>query len=106
MKSEKSMEIIKPKVQLNLFGYENHFKFFDKLYEKNKLPNSMLLSGPKGLGKSTFIYHFINYLLSKDEKYNYDFSVKPSAIQMKETVVTAVKRKEKITEATKKEGSG
>ena len=72
MKSEKSMEIIKPNAQLNLFGYENYFKFFDKLYEKNRLPNSMLLSGPKGLGKSTFIYHFINYLLSKDEKYNYD----------------------------------
>ena len=72
MKSEKSMEIIKPNAQLCLFGYENYFKFFDKLYEKKRLPNSMLISGPKGLGKSTFIYHFINYLLSKDEKYNYD----------------------------------
>ena len=72
MESDKSMEIIKPNAQLNLFGYEKHFKFFDKLYEKNRLPNSMLLSGPKGLGKSTFIYHFINYLLSKGEKYNYD----------------------------------
>ena len=72
MKSEKSMEIIKPNAQLCLFGYENYFKFFDKLYEKKRLPNSMLISGPKGLGKSTFIYHFINYLLSKDEKYNYN----------------------------------
>ncbi len=72
MKTEKSMEIIKPNAQLYLFGYENHFNFFDKLYEKKKLPNSILLSGPKGLGKSTFVYHFINYLLSKDEKYNYD----------------------------------
>ena len=66
------MEIIKPNAQLNLFGYENHFKFFDSLHEKNRLPNSILLSGPKGLGKSTFTYHFINYLLSKGEKYNYD----------------------------------
>ena len=58
---------------MELFSaFRNYFKFFDKLYEKNRLPNSMLLSGPKGLGKSTFIYHFINYLLSKDEKYNYD----------------------------------
>ena len=72
MESVKSMEIIDPKVQLNLFGYENYFKFFDKLHEKGRLPNSILLSGPKGMGKSTFIYHFINYLLSKDEKYNYN----------------------------------
>ena len=72
MKSEKSVEIIKPNVQLNLFGYEDYFKSFDEMYENNRLPNTMLLSGAKGLGKSTFIYHFINYLLSKGEKYNYD----------------------------------
>ena len=74
MKSEKSVEIIKPNVQLNLFGYEDYFKSFDEMYENNRLPNTMLLSGAKGLGKSTFIYHFINYLLSKDEKYKYDKS--------------------------------
>jgi DNA polymerase-3 subunit delta' len=31
----------------------------------------MLLSGSKGLGKSTFAYHFINYLLSDKEESNY-----------------------------------
>ena len=31
----------------------------------------MLLSGPKGLGKSTFAYHIINYLLSKNEEKKY-----------------------------------
>ncbi len=34
-----------------------------------------------------------------DESYTYSFSVIPSAIQLQETVVTGVKRKEKITEA-------
>lgn len=58
--------------QLNIFGYENNFKFFEKLHEKNRLPNSILLSGTKGIGKATFLYHFINYLLSKNEKYKYD----------------------------------
>jgi len=72
MKLEKSIEIIKPNSQLNLFGYEKNFQFFEKLYEKKILPNSMLLSGSKGLGKSTFIYHFINYILSKNEKHTYD----------------------------------
>jgi len=72
MKSVKAIEIIRPNTQLKLFGYENYFKFFYKLYKRNALPNSVLLSGPKGIGKSTFIYHFINCLLSKDEKYKYD----------------------------------
>jgi len=58
--------------QLNIFGYDNNFKFFERLYEKNRLPNSILLSGSKGIGKATFLYHFINYLLSKNEKYKYD----------------------------------
>ena len=42
-----------------------------KIYKKNKLPNTMLLTGPKGLGKSTFAYHFINYLLTYDEENKY-----------------------------------
>ena len=32
------------------------------------MPNVILLSGPKGSGKATFAYHFINYLLSYNEK--------------------------------------
>ena len=46
----------------------------------NKLPNKILLSGQKGLGKSTLAYHFINYVLSKNEKFNYDidnFEINP-----------------------------
>ena len=27
----------------------------------------------KGIGKCTFAYHLINYVLSKDEDYSYDF---------------------------------
>ena len=47
MKTNKFTEVINPINQLNLFGYESYFEFFDKLYRKNKLPNSMLLSGLK-----------------------------------------------------------
>ena len=43
------------------------------LYKKNNLPNTNLLSGPKGIGKSTFIYHFANYLLSEKEDNKYSF---------------------------------
>ena len=65
------MEILTSKSQLNLFGYSKLFNSFIALHKKNKLPNVMLLSGSKGLGKSTFAYHFINYLLSDKEESNY-----------------------------------
>ena len=65
------MEILTPKLQLNLFGYDKLFNSFAALYKKNKLPNVMLLSGSKGLGKSTFAYHFINFLLSHGEEGKY-----------------------------------
>ena len=57
--------------QLKLFGYKNYFDSFLKMYQKNTLPNVILLSGPKGLGKATFAYHFINYLLSINELNKY-----------------------------------
>jgi len=72
MKTEKSELINRPINQLELYGYENYFNFFEKLYKKNKLPNSIILSGSKGLGKATFAYHFINFLLSQDENYKYN----------------------------------
>ena len=74
MNSSKKIEIVEPKNQLKLYGYENYFNSFKNLHEKNKLPNVILLSGPKGLGKSTFAYHFINFLLSYDEENKYSLS--------------------------------
>jgi len=75
------MDILTPKLQLNLFGYEKLFNSFTTLFKKNKLPNVMLFSGPKGLGKSTFAYHFINFLLSHgdEDKYLVDnFKINPN----------------------------
>ena len=72
MKShDKDIKIIDPMYQLNLFGYRNYFDSFIKLYKKNKLPNVFLLSGPRGVGKATFVLHFINYLLSNNEENKY-----------------------------------
>ena len=72
--NENIENIVAPKYQLKLFGYEKYFNTFIKMADKNVLPNTILLSGPKGLGKSTFVYHFVNYLLSKNEKNKYTFS--------------------------------
>ena len=35
------------------------------------MPNSVLFSGQKGIGKATLAYHMINYLLSKEEDNKY-----------------------------------
>ena len=68
---EINLEVLKPKNQLFLYGYKKYFDTFIKLYEKRKLPNSIMITGLKGLGKSTFIYHFANHLLSLHEKEKY-----------------------------------
>ena len=80
IKENENLEIILPKNQLHLFGYEYYFNSFINLYQKNKLPNTILLSGPEGSGKATFAYHFINYLLSHNEKNEYsveNFTINP-----------------------------
>tara|TARA_B100000959_G_scaffold285300_1_gene359628 strand:- start:638 stop:1612 length:975 start_codon:yes stop_codon:yes gene_type:complete len=84
-----NIQIIEPKKQTKLFGFKYYFHLFTKLYENNRLPSSILLSGQKGLGKSTFIYHFINYLLSQDEKENY--SVKNNIISAKNSTFNLIK---------------
>ena len=48
-----------PKNQLNLYGYRHYFDTFVKLYKKHEIPNTLLISGPKGIGKATFLYHFL-----------------------------------------------
>jgi DNA polymerase-3 subunit delta' len=42
------------------------------LYDKKKLPNKILFSGPKGTGKATLAYHLTNYIFSKKEEFPYD----------------------------------
>ena len=47
-----------------LIGYDDLFIKFEKFYLNKRLPKVILLSGDKGIGKSTLAYHFINYILS------------------------------------------
>ena len=57
-----------------LFGLDNNLKKLIDLFDKGKLPNKILLSGPKGIGKCTLSYHLINYIFSKNEDHNYDLN--------------------------------
>ena len=58
--------------QLSLYGYSSFINGLIKIYNESKFPRQLLISGPKGSGKSTLIYHFINYILSLNEEYSYD----------------------------------
>ena len=61
------------KYPTKLFAYKDLFQHFVNLDQKKKLPIRILFTGEEGIGKSTFAFHLINYLLSKNEttKYNY-----------------------------------
>ena len=66
------MNDINPSNQTKLLGLDRYITELIGLSKKNKLPNKILLSGNKGIGKSTLAYHFVNYSLSIDEEFNYD----------------------------------
>ena len=71
---------LQPIYQTKLYGLNNFFLDFIRLYKNKKLPNKILLSGDVGVGKSTLAYHLINYALSKDEEFKYDirkFEISP-----------------------------
>ena len=63
---------LKPVSQLTLYGLNDDFNELASLYNKKKLPNKILLSGNKGIGKCTLAYHLINFILSNDEEFPYD----------------------------------
>ena len=68
------MNNLTPINQTKLFGLNKYIKELIYLFQNNLLPSKILLSGQKGIGKSTLAYHFINYALSKDDELNYDIN--------------------------------
>jgi len=62
------------KFQKNLFGYQAEFTKLSLLLKKNKLPNKIIFNGNDGIGKSTYIFHLINLILSKKENHPYDIN--------------------------------
>ncbi len=56
-----------------LFGYNELFLELKKLYDKKILPNKIMFSGIRGIGKATFAYHLTNYIFSQKEENKYDY---------------------------------
>ena len=63
---------LNPSENKNLLEMGSFFNEIINLYNQKKMPNKILLSGKKGLGKSTLAYHVINFILSKNEDHKYD----------------------------------
>ena len=57
------------KNSLKLYELSDNFNLLKSLYESNKLPKVTMLSGLKGIGKSTLINHLIFYIFDNE---NYD----------------------------------
>ena len=63
---------VKPSENVNLYNLDFYFNELIDLYNKKKMPNKILLSGKKGVGKSTLAYHLTNYILSENEEFKYN----------------------------------
>ena len=80
--------------QQNLYEHQEIFNDLSKLYLNNNLPNKILLSGEKGIGKATLGYHLINFVLSEDEENSYD--VKNNEIKINKNTLLYQKIIQKI----------
>ena len=56
----------KPNNSLILLELGRYFQSLIKLYEIDKFPKVLMLTGTKGIGKSTLINHFLNYIYDKN----------------------------------------
>ncbi len=56
----------------SLFGCNEYFFPLIKLYENKKFPKVTLLTGEKGSGKFTLVFHLVNFFFTNKSKHPYD----------------------------------
>ena len=55
-----------------LYGYNKNLNFFINLHKKKILPNKIIFSGPRGIGKSIFAKTLVNLIISGDQLIEYN----------------------------------
>ena len=70
--SEEVKTSFEPKDNAYLVGCEEAEKMFLDAWKNNSLHQSWLISGIKGVGKTTFAYKIARFLLSEDKEKNGD----------------------------------
>ncbi len=73
MSMENSFDPIR---SLKLISHDSILNELINLYEKKLLPNILMVSGKKGIGKFTLINHFLNYIFNKNTETKYDLKNK------------------------------
>ena len=49
-----------------LIGFKEEFIYLNNFLMTNNFPGSLLISGKKGIGKCTFIFHLLNNYIMKE----------------------------------------
>ena len=62
-------------IKNKLYGLKNYFNHFVNLYNSNKLPNVIMLTGKKGVGKFTLVNHFLYFIFNKENYNTKDFII-------------------------------
>ncbi len=63
------------KINSSLYGYSKYFKFLIYLLNLRKLPSSIIVNGPEGIGKKTFLTHFL-ISAEKSNLFKENYSIK------------------------------
>ena len=71
------------KKNLSLYELGHKLNFLIQLYNSKRLPKVLMLTGKKGIGKSTLVNHLLNYIYDK-ENYNLNEFYIPSNKTFKE----------------------
>ena len=59
-------------INMELKNFRSNLDFFKNLYLDNKLPQSIIITGDKNIGKIEFSYHLTNFILSQNEETKYN----------------------------------
>jgi len=83
---------IKPSENTKLYGLGEYFNEILNLHNQKKMPNKILLSGRKGIGKSTLAYHLINHIISLEDD-DFKYNLKEFMINKDNTTFKLIKNK-------------
>ncbi len=59
--------MLTPQQNPYLTGHDNQLTVLKQAFDADHLPHSLIINGPAGIGKATFAFHFIRYILGGED---------------------------------------